>query len=87
MGTYSVVVSYAGSTDYTSAATTVNFTITKGAPTVTVTDPKYYTKAWTWMRANFYWMKAQEFSESLCIPSEAIAYRDTLARPSGINAR
>jgi hypothetical protein len=39
------------------------------------------------MRANFYWMKAQEFSESLCIPSEAIQYRDTLARPSGINAK
>ena len=55
--------------------------------TVTVDDPKYYTKPWTWMRANFYWMKAQEFSESLCLPSEAIQYRDTLARPSGIDAR
>jgi hypothetical protein len=52
--------------------------------TLTVDDPKYYTKSWTWMRANFYWMKAQEFSESLCIPSEAIQYRDTLAKPSGI---
>ena len=55
--------------------------------TVTVDDPKYYTKPWTWMRANFYWMKAQEFSESFCIPSEAIQYRDTLARPSGIKAQ
>jgi hypothetical protein len=55
--------------------------------TVTVDDPKYYTKPWTWMRANFYWMKAQEFAETLCIPSEAIEYRDTLARPSGIDAR
>jgi hypothetical protein len=55
--------------------------------TVTVDDPKYYTKPWAMMRANFYWMKAQEFSESLCIPSEAIQYRDTLARPSGINAK
>jgi hypothetical protein len=54
--------------------------------TVTVDDPKYYTKSWTYMRANFYWMKAQEFSESFCIPSEAIQYRDTLARPSGIKA-
>ncbi len=52
--------------------------------TVTVDDPKFYTKPWTWMRANFYWMKAQEFSESLCIPSEALQYRDTLAKPSGI---
>ena len=55
--------------------------------TVTVDDPKYYTKSWTYMRANLYWMKAQEFSESFCVPSEAIQYRDTLARPSGINAR
>ena len=55
--------------------------------TVTVDDPKYYTKPWTFMRANFYWMKAQDFSESFCIPSEAIQYRDTLARPSGIDAR
>jgi hypothetical protein len=55
--------------------------------TVTVDDPKYYTKPWTWMRANFYWMKAQDFSESLCIPSEAIQYRDTLAKPSGIEIK
>jgi hypothetical protein len=55
--------------------------------TVTVDDPKYYTKPWTFMRANFYWMKAQEFSESFCIPSEAIEYRDKLSRPSGIDAR
>jgi hypothetical protein len=52
--------------------------------TVTVTDSKYYTKPWTFMRANLYWMKAQEFPETLCIPSEAIEYRDTLAKPSGI---
>jgi len=55
--------------------------------TVTVDDAKYYTKPWTFMRANFYWMKAQDFAETLCIPSEAIQYRDTLARPSGIDAR
>jgi len=55
--------------------------------TVTVDDPKYYTKPWTFMRANFYWMKAQDFAETLCIPSEAIEYRDKLARPSGIDAK
>lgn len=55
--------------------------------TVTVDDPKFYTKPWTFMRANFYWMKAQDFSESLCIPSEAIEYRDSLAKPSGINIK
>ena len=30
---------------------------------------------------------AQDFAETLCIPSEAIEYRDTLARPSGIDAK
>jgi hypothetical protein len=55
--------------------------------TVTVDDPKFYTKPWMWMRATFYLMKAQEFSESLCIPSEAIEYRDTLAKPTGIDIR
>jgi hypothetical protein len=55
--------------------------------TVTLDDPKFYTKPWTWMRASFYWMKAQEFAETLCIPSEALEYRDTLARPSGIDAK
>ena len=52
--------------------------------TVTVDDPKFYTKPWTFMRANFYWMKAQEFAETFCVPSEALEYRDTLAAPSGI---
>jgi hypothetical protein len=52
----------------------------------TLDDPKFYTKPWTFMRAHFYWMKDQEFAETLCIPSEALEYRDTLARPSGINA-
>ncbi len=52
--------------------------------TVTVDDPKFYTKPWTFMRANFYWMKNQEFAETICIPSEGIEYRDSLARPSGI---
>jgi hypothetical protein len=52
--------------------------------TVTVDDPKFYTKPWTWMRANFYWVMGQEFPETFCIPSEGIEYRDSLARPSGI---
>ena len=52
--------------------------------TVTIDDPKFYTKPWTWMRANFYWVLGQEFAETFCIPSEGIEYRDSLARPSGI---
>jgi hypothetical protein len=52
--------------------------------TVTVDDPKFYSKPWTFMRSNLYWMKAQEFPETLCIPSEALEYRDTVTKPSGI---
>jgi hypothetical protein len=54
---------------------------------VTVDDPKNYTKPWKWMNADFYWMKAQEFAETFCIPSEALEYRDTLAKPSGIGIK
>jgi hypothetical protein len=52
--------------------------------TVTVDDPKYYTKPFTFMNAGFYWMKNQEFAETICIPSEGIEYLDTLTKPSGI---
>ena len=55
--------------------------------TVTVDDPKFYTKPWTWMRANFYWVMGQEFAETFCIPSEGIEYRDSLAKPSGIEIK
>jgi hypothetical protein len=54
--------------------------------TATLDDPKLYTKPWVFLKANYYWMKDQDFEETLCIPSEGIEYRDTLARPSGIGA-
>jgi hypothetical protein len=50
---------------------------------VTVDDPKFYTKPWTVLKANYYWMKDQDFIETFCVPSEALAYRDKLANPSG----
>jgi hypothetical protein len=56
------------------------------ALTATLNDPKLYTKPWVFLKANYYWMKDQDFEETLCIPSEAIEYRDTLAKPSGIGA-
>jgi hypothetical protein len=51
--------------------------------TVTVDDPKFYTKPWQLLKANYYWMKAQDFDETFCVPSEALAYREKLANPSG----
>ncbi|MGH7968239.1 MAG: hypothetical protein ACREIC_05865, partial [Limisphaerales bacterium] len=51
--------------------------------TVTIDDPKFYTKPWAVLKANYYWMKDQDFTETFCVPSEALAYRDKLANPSG----
>jgi hypothetical protein len=53
--------------------------------TVTVDDPKFYTKPFQFLKANLYWMKDQTFAETFCIPSEGLQYRDSLARPSGID--
>ena len=39
MGTYTVVAAFAGSTDYTIAGAETTFTISKGVPTVVVSDP------------------------------------------------
>ena len=51
--------------------------------TATLDDPKFYTKPWVFLKANYYWMKLQDFEEVLCIPSEALEYRDSLAKPAG----
>ena len=52
--------------------------------TVTVDDPKYYTKPFEFVKADLYWMKDQRFAETFCIPSEGIEYRDSITSPSGI---
>ena len=54
--------------------------------TVTVDDPKYYTKPFQLMKTDYYWKKNQDVEEELCLPSEAIEYRDKLANPSGWGA-
>ena len=51
--------------------------------TVTVDDPKYYTQPYQLIKAHYYWKKDQDVQEELCIPSEAIEYRDKLANQSG----
>jgi hypothetical protein len=51
--------------------------------TVTVNDPKYYTKPFQLMKTSYYWMKNQNVEEELCLPSQALEYRDKLAAPSG----
>jgi hypothetical protein len=51
--------------------------------TVTVDDPKTYTKPFMLGKTIFKWIPEQEFEEQLCIPSEAQAYADAIAKPAG----
>ena len=51
--------------------------------TVTVDDPKMYTKPFTLAALKFRWIPNQETEEQLCVPSEALAYSDIIAIPAG----
>jgi hypothetical protein len=51
--------------------------------TVTVDDPKLYTKPFTLATLKFRWIPKQETEEQLCVPSEALAYSDIIAVPAG----
>ncbi len=50
---------------------------------VTVDDPEYFTKPFQLMKTAYYWKKDQNVEEELCLPSEALEYRDRQAGPSG----
>jgi len=54
--------------------------------TVTIDDPKMYTKPWLIAKNDFKWNPDQEFEEQLCVPSEGIAYIDTIGIPAGNSA-
>jgi hypothetical protein len=51
--------------------------------TVTLNDPKAYTKPFIAMKTNFRWLPKQEFEEQLCVPSEGLAYLSAIANPAG----
>ena len=51
--------------------------------TVTVEDPKLYTKPFTLASLKFRWIPNQETEEQLCVPSEALAYSEIIAVPAG----
>jgi hypothetical protein len=52
--------------------------------TLTINDPKVYTMPFDWIKnATYKWTPKQDFGETFCVPSEALAYRDTLATPAG----
>jgi len=45
--------------------------------TVTIDDPKAYTKPFVAMKQQLHWNPKQEFEEQLCVPSEAADYLST----------
>lgn len=49
---------------------------------VTVDDPQIYTKSFVLGTNDFIWMPKQEMDEQLCVPSEAITYRNSISLPS-----
>lgn len=51
--------------------------------TVTVEDPKLYTKPFVLGRAGFRWLPSQELEEQLCIPSEMLQYLQLIGEPGG----
>jgi len=51
--------------------------------TVTVNDPQYFTEPFQLMKTAYYWKRDQNVQEELCLASDAIQYRDSLAGPSG----
>jgi hypothetical protein len=50
---------------------------------VTVDDPKVYTKPWTLGVNNYKWISNQKIEEWLCVPSEVIKYMTELGDPAG----
>ena len=51
--------------------------------TVTVDDPKFYTKPFALATSRFRWIPNQDDEEQLCVPSEAIEYRKMVVVPAG----
>jgi hypothetical protein len=41
--------------------------------TVTIDDPKTYTKPFDWLKAKYYWMVKQDFEETFCVPAGGLS--------------
>jgi hypothetical protein len=53
--------------------------------TITLDDPKIFTKSYTVATNQFRWIPDQEFEEQICVPSEGIQYQRVIAVPAGEN--
>jgi hypothetical protein len=51
--------------------------------TITVDDPKIYTKPFVLGVVNFKWVPDQQLAEQLCIPSEMLQYLNLIGDPGG----
>jgi hypothetical protein len=51
--------------------------------TITVDDPKIYTKPFVLGTVNFKWVPDQQLAEQLCIPSEMLQYLNLVGDPAG----
>jgi len=50
--------------------------------TITIDDPKTYTKPFVITNAKFTWIPEQDFEEELCVPSEQAEYLRLIANPA-----
>jgi hypothetical protein len=50
--------------------------------TVTINDPKVYTKPFQLLQTTYLWLPKQDFRETLCVPSEALEYMNALGKPA-----
>lgn len=51
--------------------------------TVTIDDPKIYTRSFVITQYKLRWIPEQEFEEQLCVPSEMLRYEQLVAAPAG----
>ncbi len=50
--------------------------------TITIDDPKTYTKPFVITKGKFTWIPKQNFEEQLCVPSEEAEYQKLIANPA-----
>jgi hypothetical protein len=55
--------------------------------TITIDDPKTYTKPFVITKGSFKWIPQQEFEEQFCVPSEEADYQKLIGEPAAHGAK
>ena len=55
--------------------------------TITIDDPKTYTKPFVITKASFKWIPQQDFEEQFCVPSEEAEYQKLIGEPAAHNSK